>query len=69
MDYFAEDFYCENCGSMTAIHIKNLNQVRCMGCDAVFQHSKPWTLVDKYNEYTEKAPFPPTGREELIERW
>ena len=44
---FAKGFYCKLCGSMTAIKLENLGQVRCMGCDARYEFDKYaiWQLV------------------------
>lgn len=38
-----EDFYCKKCGSTTAIHIGNLELIRCMGCDTYYERGDVWT--------------------------
>uniref|UniRef100_A0A6M3KYS4 Uncharacterized protein n=1 Tax=viral metagenome TaxID=1070528 RepID=A0A6M3KYS4_9ZZZZ len=43
ISHIAEDFYCRNCGSTTAMKIGNLNKVRCMGCDLFYKTSLPFT--------------------------
>jgi len=39
-EMFIAGFYCKSCGSMTAIKLRNLKQIRCMGCDARYEFDK-----------------------------
>ncbi len=41
---FEKDFYCENCGSTTALHIGNLRVIRCMGCDNYYKRGDDWVI-------------------------
>ena len=61
-DYFIEDFYCRSCGSTTAILIKNLKLIRCIGCFALYRVGDKYSLVDKHHHAWQPnlAPKPTT---------
>ena len=44
---WVKDFYCKQCGSMTAIIIVNLNKIRCLGCDQFYEKGDKWVEIER----------------------